>query len=62
MRHRTVRFSSPTVHQSRFRLASRFGAAISAAGRAAPTPAGAPSVPNAAADGARISCYEEDIP
>jgi len=61
MRHRTVRFSSPTVCRSRLRQANPAGAATFAAGRAARTPAGAPSVPNVAADGAPVFGYEVHV-
>ncbi|MBU0717287.1 MAG: hypothetical protein KJ749_03485 [Planctomycetes bacterium] len=62
MRHRTVRWSSPTVCRPRFQPAKWAHAATSAAAGAARTPAGARSAPNVAADGVLIFGDEEHIP
>lgn len=62
MRRRTVRFSSPTVCRSRWRPASRDDAATFAANHAARIAAGAPSAPNAGADGALVFDYEVPAP
>jgi hypothetical protein len=64
MRHQAVRLSSPTAFRSRCRPANPVrppGAAISAAGRAARMPAGAPSASIAAASGDLVFGCEERI-
>jgi len=61
MRHQAVRLSSPTADRSRCRPVRPPGAAISAAGRAARMPAGAPSASIAAASGDLIFGCEERI-
>lgn len=61
MRHRTVHLSSPTAYRSRCRPVRPVrppDAAISAAGRAARMPDGAPSASIAAASGDLIFGYE----
>lgn len=61
MRPRTVRRSSPTVCRSRIRPASRAGAATSAAGGAARTPAWVPSVPNGAVGGPPLAAARDTL-